>query len=62
MALRQVQYRHIESHVHPTLIESWCPICGWFIAASKDLRKLETAEDSHYSQYHESKESGQSSS
>lgn len=62
MALHSIQYRHVESHVHPSLIESWCPVCGLFIAASEDVRKLETVEDSHYRQYHELKEAGQSHS
>jgi hypothetical protein len=47
MDLQQVEYRHIASHVHPTLIESWCLLCGLFIAASQDLRKLKAAENSH---------------
>jgi len=47
MDLRDVEYRRIESHVHPTLIESWCPMCGLFVAASEDVKKLKTAEDLH---------------
>jgi hypothetical protein len=47
MDLQPLHYRHIASPVHPKLIESWCPLCGLFIAASTDPNKLKAAEDSH---------------
>jgi hypothetical protein len=47
MDLQPLQYRRITSPAHPALIESWCPLCGLFIAASPDPSKLKTAEDSH---------------
>jgi hypothetical protein len=62
MDLQHVQYRHIASHKHPTLIESWCPICGLFIAASQDPRKLKAAEDIHRCQTNWSAQSGQTDS
>lgn len=41
------QVRRTISAVNPSLIESWCLRCGVFIAAAKDVRKLQAAEDIH---------------
>lgn len=47
MALLHFPVRHTVSAVNPALIESWCLKCGLFIAASNDVTKLQTAEESH---------------
>lgn len=47
MALLHFPVRHTVSAINPALIESWCLKCGLFIAASVDVRKLQTAEESH---------------
>jgi hypothetical protein len=47
MALLHFPVRHTVSALNPALIESWCLKCGLFIAASDDVRKLKTAEESH---------------
>src|SRR2546423_650378 len=47
MDLQPIEYRRVASHTHPTLIESWCPLCGLFVAAAQDLIKLKAAEDIH---------------
>lgn len=43
----QQPVRHTISEINPSLIESWCLKCGVFIAASKDVRKLQTVEGIH---------------
>lgn len=48
MDLQEAQFRRIASLINPVLVESWCPMCGLFVAASKDLRILKTAENSHH--------------
>src|SRR5437016_806637 len=40
-------FRHITSPRNPALIESWCLICGMFVAASITMRNLRVAENSH---------------
>lgn len=47
MQTEQSPFRHIHSPRNPALIESWCPGCGVFIAASNDVKKLVTAENIH---------------
>jgi hypothetical protein len=47
MDLHPVPVRHAVSLLNPALIESWCLKCGMFIAASDDVRKLQTAENTH---------------
>jgi pyruvate/2-oxoacid:ferredoxin oxidoreductase beta subunit len=47
MHLEPFPFRHVNSTLNPALIESWCPGCGVFIAASVDIKKLQTAENTH---------------
>ncbi len=40
-------YKHRSSPENPSLIESRCPLCGQFIAATKDLALLAKIESQH---------------
>jgi len=40
-------FRRFVSPQNSSLIESWCPGCGVFIAAAEDVRNLQAAESSH---------------
>ena len=42
-----LHFKHVPSSLNPAIIESWCLECGVFVAASKDVKKLQAAENSH---------------
>jgi hypothetical protein len=42
-----LRFEHRSSRENPSLIESRCPLCNQFIAASKNLRLITSAESVH---------------